>query len=511
MYPSFRTLLSVGKLMLSRLVEFSGVNISGLQAHSSDINAIATAKLNGSTVIASCGRDRTLQLLRKETSRLDLIQTLDDHAASVTDALFTESASQLLSISSDRTVIVRKIAFGEEQALAYLKVRVITLKASPIALAGIPWEPNVIVVSTMDKSIQTYDISSGRLNHSFTASDPPSGESMLLKSMEAAELDSIAGHGRMILGVSSTDKSIRIHDYESGAMISREYGQTAISAINLIQTSGGDQQMQAVLISCGLDGTIMIWDVTSNLSKSTKPDCLSNDAISPTKINGTSTQPLRRILSRAEISDFQKGLEDEGDTVSPIPTRTTSPSRMKRKTSRYSLAAIPKISPPSLANRKHGTALSVEKRNERNSSGEYTPTPSSPHHTMRAKARRPSLDPRRRSKSAANLNDLNESAEQICKSLQNLRKRIPLSAADKLKPDTAKELENELRLTLEALSNPAEHRLTRESIGGEALEAYLARMIDERMALKVKSEEVTNLAPESGPEDDYNAISGAQE
>jgi len=124
---------------------------------------MAVTKSDTQTLVATCGRDRTIQLFRKDDSKLDLLQTLDDHAGSVSDVIFLDGASSLLSISSDRTIIVRKLAFGEDESLAYILIRVITLKASPLSLTCVPMEPNLVVVATMDRLISRYDISSGRL------------------------------------------------------------------------------------------------------------------------------------------------------------------------------------------------------------------------------------------------------------------------------------------------------------------------------------------------------------
>lgn len=497
--------------MTLRLVDRSSIEITTVQAHNGDINSLDLTKTDNVTLVATCGRDRTLQLYRKDNTALSLLQTLDDHAAAVGDLRFFNGLSTLLSISSDRTIIVRKLASSENGSLAYVTVRVVNLKASPVSFTSVPTEPDSVMVSTMDRQIQRYDISSGRLLHSFKASDPRTGDSVIMNSLVVQKCDEASG-SRLLLGVSSTDKSLRVHDYDSGSLLTREYGQTAVSAIELIQESIGNNLSHKSLISCGLDGTIMIWGLSSHLRRNSGSDATTNAANevdSPPKTTTTPSQPLRRILSKAEISDFQRSLESDGDTVSPM-SRAPSPSRIRRKTSRFSLAATPKLPAP-LPNGSN-TPILPSGRFDRRSSQEHSPTGPS---ANTKKPKRPSLNDRRRSKSTANLNDLNDSAEQQCKTLQTLRKRIASSSAEKLNLGTAQELENELKLTLSVLSERNRTSYVgSETMAGDLLDVYLAKMIDERLALKGKTGEKVIAEPGMDVHQDDGQITttaGAQE
>lgn len=423
--------------------------------------------------------------------------------------MFVNEASSLLSISSDRTIIVRKLAHGGEGSLAYLQVRVITLKASPISFTHVPDEPNVIVVSMMDRQIQRYDLSSGRLLHSFKASDSAGCETVMIGSLEVQKLGETGNQTRLLSGVSSTDKSIRIHDYISGSMLTREHGQKAVSAIKLIQELRDDGLSRNTLISCGLDSTIMIYDLSLPKDPSSTPQD-SSDVTS--SLSTKSSQPLRRILSKAEISTFQKSLEAEGDTVTPL--RSKSPSRVRRRTSRISLAGTPKFATPTptATNARVSTTDGrFDRKPSQSSSG------SSPQNSGQSKGERPSLDSRLRSKSAANLNDLDDAAEQICKSLRVFRKRITSAAIDNIGAQTARELESELTLTTRILGERArEGKVGSEKIADDLLDVYLAKLIDERLALKAKSDEnrkdinVAVLVRADDERDQNNATAGAK-
>ena len=437
--------------------------------------------MEGSIIVATCGRDRTVQLFRSCECHLYLLQTLDDHTAAVGDVKFLDRTT-LLSISSDRTIIVRKLAHTEEQPIAFLPVKVITLKASPVSFTAVPAQPNVVLVSTLDRQILRYDISSGSLLYSFKALDPTSGDSVIMSSLEVHELGDFAIASRLILGVSSTDKSIRIHEYDSGAMLTREYGQNAVSAIRLLRRSVQGEPPCNHLVSCGLDGTVMTW-VLRNLPKTGGSHNNPNGEESPSRILVPLTQPLRRIFPKAELSSLQKSLASESDTMTP--TGGSSPSHVRRKTSSYTQAAAPKIDARALPGTSRSPANGEMQRQPHTQSAlnqKGTPKPRSESFL---------LDDQRRSKSAANLNDLNERGEQVCTLLRSFRNRIASSSVAKLDHGTFQELAAELNLTVCALQDSVKSKcVSGEPVGSDLLDMYLARITEERFAVNAKEEEM---------------------
>ena len=461
----------------SRLIDRSADKEAAVQAHSGEINSMAVANTAGLTLVATCGRDRTLQLFRKHESHLELLQTLDDHAAAVGDIKFLDTAT-LVSISSDRTIIVRKKALGEGQSIAYLPIRVITLKASPVSLAVIPAEANVVLVSTLDRQILRYNVSSGRLLHSFKALDPTSGDSVVMSSLEVHEPDDGATASPLLVGVSSTDKSIRIHEFDSGAMLTREYGQNAVSAIKLFRRFKEGEPSHTHLVSCGLDGTLMIWVLSCNPPKPNGSHSAANGEETSIRHITPSAQPLRRTLLKAELSDFRKSLASGGDTVTPV--RGSSPSRVRSKNSRHSVAAAPKVSAPAPPYPVKASLSSANGRSQHQPSQCHSPTPSTRKNTLSSRSRPPSPDKRRRSKSAANFNDLDASGKQMCVSLRNFRNRITSSSGARLEHSTLSELAKELILSIRALHDNTNSKC----VGSEAIQeafsdVWLDKKIDE--------------------------------
>ena len=473
---------------LYRFTNRDGKSRMAVQAHSGDINGIAVGRSENDTLVASCGRDRVVQLYRTASDGLELIQTLDDHAATVGDVLFTEDGSNLLSISSDRTVLVRKIARVEGEALAFLPVRVITLKATPVSFSIVPLEPETIIVSTMDRQVQRYDTRSGKLLSSFRVQDPSNGETVPLNSLELLRMSDGKDERIVLFGASSVDRAIRMHDCTSGLLLCREQGQTAVSAIKVISKEENGKILPRLLISCGLDGTVSIWDVSKLRQGQDSP----SRAESPLKQIPVSNHPARKTLSQAEVRKFQKSLESEDDGLSPI-IRSPSPSRIRKKTSRYSMVDARRSSLAPLS-----TANSSPTPASRNNSGDQSPSPAATKNVKTIQSRHPSLDHRRRSKSAANLNDLNDSAEKLTKFLRAFRERVESSVSDKLNPNTLGSLENELNMALMVVGEKNNRVPTiAENLAGESLDTYLAKMIDERLALREKCAEAADAQPKT--------------
>lgn len=475
-----------------RLINRDGENISTINAHSGDVNDVAIHRGGSNLVlVVSCGRDRSLQLFRKGDTGLVLLQTILDHVAAVNSVIFL-NGSTLLSSSSDRTICVRTMALHPNQSIAFLPTRVIALKASPVTLSVMPNQTNIIIVSTMDRQIHKFDINSGRCTHSFKASDPAGTESVILSTLSAHKINSGDAHARVLLGVSSTDRSIRIYDYDTGSMLAKEHGQIVVTSIAVAQKASTDGSSSNLVISTGLDGTVMIWGLAmrSPLLNGHSETLSRQENVDPSKSPG-STQPLRRILSKSELCDFQRALDVEDD--SPTPTRSQSSTRLRKKTSRHNIIKTTNFTPPPL---KHSLTSSPTTRSSRQREcRDRSPTPPSPKVIKISPSKRPSLDARKLTMSTGNLTEVNKNAEKISQSLRSLRLQLTLTA-ESLKPNTAEELGRELDLTCRAMGDKTMKRnqAAKEIIAGDLLDDYLARMIDERLALKVKTTDVnTNI------------------
>jgi WD40 repeat protein len=96
------------------------------KAHNSDIEDIAIYEGKTMTLVATSGRDRTVQLFKKMEDTWVLLQTMDEHTGSVTSVCFCDDGDKIISSSSDRTVQIRQIVSKEvsgQQVIAAIPIR----------------------------------------------------------------------------------------------------------------------------------------------------------------------------------------------------------------------------------------------------------------------------------------------------------------------------------------------------------------------------------------------------
>ena len=495
-YSKLETLEQAGILLIcdSRLIDWGGETIFDIKAHNGDINDIAIHRGAADRVlVVSCGKDKTLQLFQKAGGKLLLFQTILDHAASVNNVMFLNDF--LLSSSSDRTICINTMAFRADHSIAFLPTRVIALKSSPVALSVEPDRPEVFIVSTMDKYIHEYDVFSGRSIHNFKPMDPNSGDSLILSSLSAQSIGNDGNKVRVLLGVSSSDRSIRIYDYDSGLMLAKEHGQMVVSSIAFAQNRNESGIPTNFVVSTGLDGTVMIWELAApwqqlNRKNEALQRCENIDLLKTPLLD----QPTRRILSKSEISNFHPYSETV-DT--PARTRNQSPSRLRKKTSRYSIPKITKSATTSLPAKQSLTTSSAIGSSHHKLARDRSQTPPSPSVTIASNSTRLSLDKRHHPKSTGNSKSLNASAKQVCTSIRTLRKQLA-SSSESLEPHTAEQLELELNLTIRAMGEKTiRNQAANEMFAGDLLDEYLARMIDERLAHKAKPEDAVSMGGEA--------------
>ncbi|KAK2873750.1 hypothetical protein FQN49_002113 [Arthroderma sp. PD_2] len=460
-----------------------------VRAHGAEVTDIAIYSDSDSdtTLIASCGRDRMVQLFKSSEYSIDVIQTMDEHVGAVGQLIFTKDGKKLLSSSADRTVIIRERMTRDDDGVsivAFILSRVITLKASPVSMITPPGDPDTLILSTIDRLIQRYHIPSSRQVHSFRVLDPESGDTAVMSSL-TIERDYPEYGPRLLIGVSTTDKSIRVYDSEKDTLLTREFGHTeGVSDVVLLEKSEPNSSgvIKRTLISTGLDGVIMVWNLsTQQQYLQESPHLVVHpEEETPTKELTAAKPPLRRILSKTELAGFQKS-DDVMSTPTPV---RDSPPRIRKKTSRYTLGGgtksglngISSVSTPPLPPpRRSPTTPYSDSRNRSNRS----PSPPSPRQlsksvtnktssgSLRAGggSRRPSmLEIRTRTSSKANWNSptnnnspsefgsLNMSTEQVCRTLRAYRKKLN-AAPDKFNLQGANDLERELDLTVRSLGD----------------------------------------------------------
>src|SRR6266536_2754496 len=126
-------------------------SVHEVRAHGGEVTDIATqSNAESDPLIATCSRDRMVQLFWKVDNTLELLQTLEDHVGAVSHVLFANEGEKLLSCSADRTVVVREKVtreFGGKTTIAYFSLQVVTLKASPVSMVLLPEDPDSLLIS----------------------------------------------------------------------------------------------------------------------------------------------------------------------------------------------------------------------------------------------------------------------------------------------------------------------------------------------------------------------------
>ncbi|KAG7135493.1 Mitogen-activated protein kinase-binding protein 1 like [Verticillium longisporum] len=421
------------------------------KAHSADCLGVALHEDDSRVLLASYARDRTVQLfLRSSAGTIEHMQTLDSPAKVV--KVVMPSESRIITCSLDRSMQIYDIVSKDDNpdAIAALNTRNIALKASPTSIVLGPGDKTAFV-AMLDRSVCQYDLSSGKQVSSFRCVDEGGVEAGILDSLVAGTCP--GKETGFILGLSNTDKSVRLYDTQTGYFLDREWGHTeAINGVALVEDDDGGQS----IISVGSDGTMMLWSMDL---QEPSPVSMSRDP-SPVKLEAASSRPpLRRVLSKAELAEFSrptpKGLA-QSSAAATIAEDTPS-----RRPSSGDRSSSPPISPkaPRVTRRPSLPALSVSSR----------------------KKSSPSL----RGSSGGGFGSLNMATEQTCRTLRAYRKK--LASTEPIGHEVLSELDTELRLTAAALGDRAiRSKAMDESVISGLLDQYeerLASMLDEKLRI----------------------------
>lgn len=450
-----------------------------IKAHSLDCTGVSLYEEDARFLMACCGRDRTAQLFhRTSNGNIEHFQTIE-FSAKVVQVLIP-SNDRVITCSWDRTMQIHDLVTreGDPDMIAAIPTKTISLKASPTSMV-MSQDNRTVFVSMLDRSICQYDLYTGRPANCFKCMDESGMESAVLEAISIGQwsprdLD-------FLLGASNTDKSIRLYDASTGAFLDREWGHTeAINGVCLIEDDDGSRKV----VSGASDGTIMIWSLDLN---EPSPRSISRDP-SPSKEQLTSRPPLRKVLSKAELAEFQRPLGS-----SPAGRRSP-PRTVQRRTSRLNLSsnvlnARTPTGPSQISPR--DTTINEDTPSRRRPS--ETSRPSSPPSSPKARiTKRPSLPAlgatARKQASSSNMRgfgSLNMATEQACRTLRAYRKK--LSSAEPITAEALTELDQELRFTAAALGDRAiRSKAMNETVLSGLLDQYserLVTMLDERLRL----------------------------
>ncbi|KAA8650749.1 WD40 repeat domain-containing protein [Aspergillus tanneri] len=228
---------------------------------------------------------------------------------------------------------------------------------------------------------------------------------------------------KLLVGVSGSDKSVRIYDLERGVLLAAEFGHTeGISDVCVLENPSyfPGQPVIRTLVSSGIDGTVMIWDISMQPQQARERtrSISRDDDDTPSKEPMVSNPPLRKLLSRTEIAVFQR---QENLPGTPTPMREHSPP-LVRKLSKFSLATSPGKQGSSAPTTHFASSHRPCTSSTRSEKPQRSPSPPSPRSTSGKKTsnpnntvRRPVLELRARPKNSnkSEFGGLNMSTEQL--------------------------------------------------------------------------------------------------
>lgn len=432
-----------------------------VRAHQGEVHDISVAILDDHiTLIASCGRDRVVQLFKKTEAGLVLLQTLDQHGSSVNQLRFLENGKTLLSSSADRTVLLSSLAMHGD-SLAFVGTRVITLKCSPLSVGVIPDEAGILAITTIDKQLHRFDLKTGHHVNSLRLSDNTS--SVILASATFETLVSNGNSLKAVVGCSPTDKSVRIHEIETGTTIVKGCAHSDGISDVVVREVRGESAAEYVVISTGLDGIVMIWKLVC--SKHTS----RNMAINSTFNFSSPAQPVRKVLSKSALADFSRTLESRGFFPLPAtPTRERSPVRLRKKLSTNSIVTT-----------------SAKSSTSRIQTRSRSPSPLG-HNAQDVQHQQSKLASCERTKSTDVITDLVNSTENLARALRVWRKNLQTTTGS-LQKEIMREFELELSTTLQAIDQQTRHHQSPNELNYEGLlneySDKLTQMVEEKLAL----------------------------
>lgn len=426
-------------------------------------------------MIASSSRDRTVQLLSwrpctteygPQAWRLEILQTLDEHVSAVTGVCFSSSGDKLISMSSDRTIVIRLAAMSSDRPNPiFIPLRTIMLKTTPLAIDVDDHMTNTLLASTIDRQVLTFDLTSGDRTGSFRTSEADGGESVILNAIGRISMDS---KSVLIAGGSSADKSVRLYD-ASGRLLARDYGHTESITGVLVITKPGDATTKT-LVTAASDGTIFMWNLSGNQSRSqldTREEASMSDIMQRTSSFHLEQAPVRRVVNSSEIARLRAATADPESPVTVVHPRTPSKHSVRPNPRQAQISQEGDARPLSTPTTQQGHRPLLAAQARRLHIKAVATTPSSPTTPRHGNKRTPAPASATFVKSQSNGNKvdatLEDAVEETCTVLRKFRSRLAQqqspdgASADRsaISLDLVRELRREVAALEQALPRPS--------------------------------------------------------
>ncbi|GLJ41959.1 hypothetical protein SUGI_0868700 [Cryptomeria japonica] len=165
--------------------------------------------------LASGGRDRLIHIYDVNRN-FDVIETLDDHSASITAVKFACNGSKLLSCSADKSVVFRNIVTTESGCKSTRYHQEVASHGTVYDMEIEP-ENNYVLTVGQDKKIKVISLTTGKPVRTFKQ-DGDAGEPIKV---------CVDQSGSYII-CSHADKCMRIYDFTTGDLVAQASGHAEV-------------------------------------------------------------------------------------------------------------------------------------------------------------------------------------------------------------------------------------------------------------------------------------------
>lgn len=267
------------------------------QAHQADITGMAFH--NGT--LFTCSRDRTMQVFSLSDSSLELQQTIVGHTANILKLVVADQ--RLYSCSADRSIGVHALTGG-----VWAPLKSISLKSSPLDVSLVD---NELIVICSDKQVYVYRTGDKcELVRNYKCANSR-GDGLSVTRIVLGKFQ-YGGVKKDYLVGTCTDKSLRLFDHTTGALLASEWGHS--DGVSGLILKPHQSAVSAEVVTSGADGCLFVWKLS--------PWMESAIVSGPTAFN---TSPVaRKVIPKLELSSIAR--ENNLDTPNS-PVLRPSPLR----------------------------------------------------------------------------------------------------------------------------------------------------------------------------------------
>lgn len=279
-----------------------GSALFSTQAHQADITGMAFIN----DTLFTCSRDRTLQVfsVSPSDSSLDLQQTIVGHTANILKLVVSDQ--RLYSCSADRSIGIHALT----PSGVWAPLKSISLKSSPLDVTLVD---NELIVVCSDKQVYVYrtsDNTKSELVRNYKCANGR-GDGLSVTRIVLGKFQ-YGGVKKELLVGTCTDKSLRVFDHSTGALLASEWGHSdGVSGLVLRPFTG----VSAEVVTSGADGCLFVWKLSPWVEAATSTNVSTTFNTSPV---------ARKVIPKLELSSIAR--ENNLDTPNS-PVLRPSPLR----------------------------------------------------------------------------------------------------------------------------------------------------------------------------------------